>query len=1424
MDNNDNIDDMDEFDFDSDDFSMDIESEEPPPANSREAVSRSIKDMAKGFTESYTDDKSGYMLSLAKEAIPKSISTEVTDLGTTSDTIKDEFVKATKEIRSSARSTLDTVEKILPKNDKVKKVFDKISNLLGTEDKGVSSGPSKDEIIAKNINESIISVLGEKEDKDKVEELVKEQVEANRFKSANELNSLIATNTSNIREYNTNIASRYFRKSLELQFKSLYVHKEQLEITKNGFDLFKNQLESIVNNTSLPDILKIHKTEAFKSQMVNRTISDMQDNMFKEGSWLGNAKKNVNGIIGNVKDKALGVLDGINTGLGSAPDIPGTSKSNLAGGMISDFVREKIGSKIGSKIGESERGSKFINAFKNMAMDPSEFLRSKSSELSDSSKLGAGTGSKILNSLADITKIDNNVTTGIIDKQNMDDPAIFDVRTKNSIVEVIPGLLSKIYGELKTKRVGGTPEDNEIRYNSDERKFLSSKDYSKNFNDTIKNKVNKAANNDVEEFINLLVDEGGLYIKNKSDHKLISKGITKYVISGKTLVPSRLLINGFDKNFDKKFRVPITTSINKILNKTQKDPNLLTTVNTSLKNIKKALPNIKKEVSEAVASGNIGSLVKSGFAEYDKDTGTHKINDEKVKNLIIDSIGSEESYTNKNISNLTNNKIDTIKNKHNSKVITTDKNDKLIRHKNIIDDTNKEASKDTSKLTNSISKLTDTIKNVNGLTKTNKVKKNPFDKDGDGDRDGNWKDRLNMLTKKKDKKETTPKSKEDKSKSNIFGLLTNMLGVVGGIGKGIFKLPKLLGGMLLKKLPGLLAKSVGKALIPSIKLLGRISKFGMSSLLKLGKFSLGGAGKLLSSAGSGLLSAGSKLLKTGGSLISGIGSSLFGSTEEKVVSEVGEKVSSKVGKDVGKKVSSKIASKTVGKKVKTGVIKGFLSRLKSLILKKFGKIAGAKLIGKIASRFFPFIGTAMLAYDAAMIGYDMYENGTSLKSAISKQIIGFDIFSDEEAAKDDDGNLIKPDEPKIKDDNVVKQINNTEDGKKISTSKDIVENNRYNNSINNSDASLDGEQKVSGNHKYVNNNFTGGTLRSALVRDGSEFNPEHGEENLIMADKNVDTSGLNPIMYNKLRSMANEYYELTGKKITLNSAYRSTEYQRKLRNKYGNKAAKPGHSTHEFGLAVDINGSTLDELDKLGLIGKYKFTRPVGGEKWHMEPAGIQLDINGSKKDPSYAAKLIDSVNNGGSGWGLENGVKEYSRNKEFQESIISSKPKIIKSSSKDNNPDIHSTINNVPYKKDIGTKISTINKIDYKGSNGTTNEKIDIPKIDNGINSEIPTSTDIESNKLNAVAKSNSALIKPVNDTVKISKMTNETLVSIDDTLKKSLEVQMALLEKFDGLASLSNSNTLENKTNNDKITPANNNIREELPDPAVSLARKKY
>lgn len=114
---------------------------------------------------------------------------------------------------------------------------------------------------------------------------------------------------------------------------------------------------------------------------------------------------------------------------------------------------------------------------------------------------------------------------------------------------------------------------------------------------------------------------------------------------------------------------------------------------------------------------------------------------------------------------------------------------------------------------------------------------------------------------------------------------------------------------------------------------------------------------------------------------------------------------------------------------------------------------------------------------------------------------------------------------------------------------------------------------------------------------------------LAPAAAGTDAGGLDP----RLAAAVNDLLAGAHGAVTLTSGYRSPEHQARLWaaavNQYGSPeaaddwVARPGHSMHERGLAVDLGGDlelAVRLVERLGL----PLYRPLANEPWHFELLG----------------------------------------------------------------------------------------------------------------------------------------------------------------------------------------------------------------------------
>lgn len=189
------------------------------------------------------------------------------------------------------------------------------------------------------------------------------------------------------------------------------------------------------------------------------------------------------------------------------------------------------------------------------------------------------------------------------------------------------------------------------------------------------------------------------------------------------------------------------------------------------------------------------------------------------------------------------------------------------------------------------------------------------------------------------------------------------------------------------------------------------------------------------------------------------------------------------------------------------------------------------------------------------------------------------------------------------------------------------------------------------------------------VAPGELFSGAGGLAFLTLAN-GANIEGLHPSVKRLFLGMAEEYGKLTGKKLQVNTAYRSFKEQEALYKKYGpGRAARPGSSLHEYGLALDVQSADLEQLEKLGLLRKYGFTRPLGSEPWHIEPAGIHDNAvrQKSKTDHGYATQFIESgVGRGGGGLGSRGRKGELRRDDLYAKQLFDAGSQVAKSQGDD--------------------------------------------------------------------------------------------------------------------------------------------------------------
>lgn len=629
--------DLDDLDIDMSEFDLD------PDGNigtdNRNPVDRVLSDTTTAFTDEFTDSPLDAAADIARAAIPDQLSKETDIVIDAADTIQTEFNNAGKEVKKQANRTFNTIKKYIPQgNERIDNIVNRISYFLG-DGRSSPKGPSQAELIKNDL----VNALGEKQDLTSVESLIKEQIDANRSKSQQDILSVIAVNTERTRKFQFEIQDNYYRKTMELRLKSYYLQNELVTVTKTAFDIFKTQLEAVSKNTALPDIVKLRSTEALKAAMLQGSAAAVSDKLFGGTGPLGNFQRNVKAKFTDIKDSIIGGLDqvesmaGVSEGLAEA----GVSKGTMLGSLIATYSKDEAGVRLGETIMDSPGAQKRAISIKNDMADPHKFFKNKANLAENDAT------SFIFEQLADLTKNNMRKSYTFNEKVN-DDPAIFDNRAHTSIVEVIPQLLGKSYGiqksiyEAMSKAGSGngsirdtnpSPEDNTLVYDPVTKKLSTVTEVKTNFQKRADKSLMKGSSRYASELATVLISYSNMEISDE-DIPLLRNSIIKYSLSkDSSLAPFDLAKKSFIKYLDPKIKTKYPKNL--IKKKLETDLVMFNKAASLLAAIRRGFSSYEKELKEYDKAGINEVGFDSGIIKIDKDTGLKKSSKKGLSEFVI---------------------------------------------------------------------------------------------------------------------------------------------------------------------------------------------------------------------------------------------------------------------------------------------------------------------------------------------------------------------------------------------------------------------------------------------------------------------------------------------------------------------------------------------------------------------------------------------------------------------------------------------------------------------------------------------------------------------------------------------------------------------------------------------------------------------
>lgn len=624
----------DKFDDDIDLDMADPFAEDDPNDSRSPMVKSSGKFLNAMRSEFDTEEGMDRAKEAATYALPDTLKTELSPIANVIESVTSEASKGLTDIKKESRTLVNTLESVVPDDGFFRNMLNKAKDVLGQKEEERGSTPVDEAM------EMVVSTIGDRDTLMEKRRSIIDSMKMNMGKSQTELQSTMVVKLSSLEDFQYNLSERYYRRSLELQYRHLYLAKEQSEIFKTSYANFAELLIAIRKNTSLPDVVKSRDSEVMAMMAKQNFINDSYDKYIRNNDWLNNLKKNASNKAKNITGSVVSGLSGANTGMdmyGSMSDF--TSPEQLAATSLADLIKTKIGGLVGGQLAKTKMGKKIIDETKDFNIDPQERLR----ELAENETSGLKRSFYYM--MSDMMGPSVSKNSIMLEKDNLDEATIFDGRAHKSITRVIPELLGDILGEIRGIRTKKKPDGVLFDYNLD--KFVTKKDVVKNFNKNVsKELVSNGTDRDLVWLVDRLVGKSNINLSKDEKYQFM-EGLAEYSVDGKTLHPLKLKNSGFYTLFEPELAAKIELIIDSATKtKGTVDYDKVRDLHSSIGNISSSMFNPKTMLEEYRKSGMTPMLAEQGLINYDENTGRYDITEDQfkkiIKNNLKDAINNED--------------------------------------------------------------------------------------------------------------------------------------------------------------------------------------------------------------------------------------------------------------------------------------------------------------------------------------------------------------------------------------------------------------------------------------------------------------------------------------------------------------------------------------------------------------------------------------------------------------------------------------------------------------------------------------------------------------------------------------------------------------------------------------------------------------
>ena len=488
--------DLDDLDFDDFgmgdelDFTGELKDDRKPVTKVRDGVLSGVKDIA-------TD--TNLLRRTVTEAMPEGYRQASYGIDETLaqgknlyDTAVSEITPAINELRRTGRKILPKVERYLPN-----KTAERLKKWSEDEEETAEVNKQQlDEMTIQSNLAEIFQIKSEQDHEDSVRnetrDLLKEESDLKRHQQTLSGQEAAVGALNRLVGYQDRVTSSYQRKSLELQYRQFFVSRDHLEYSKAFFKDSLDRLSIISKNTGLPDNVKVRLSEVYDQMLKERLAGNIQERV---GSFVeGYTDRLVSSVTNRLKESgavARDILTNTNDALeaGEMVEDSGIDKTELGAStattLVGGFGLEALARKIKPYMERNETVNSAVNRLQYLAENKDALIAEtlnkppeelgKYDEEGNETKLIDRLGNKLIRAISGLSP--GGMNTGerlqkVDTLKTADEAVAFSRLTRQSIVEIIPGYLSRIHQELQMQRTGDDNVDRTV-FNLDRQEFTT---------------------------------------------------------------------------------------------------------------------------------------------------------------------------------------------------------------------------------------------------------------------------------------------------------------------------------------------------------------------------------------------------------------------------------------------------------------------------------------------------------------------------------------------------------------------------------------------------------------------------------------------------------------------------------------------------------------------------------------------------------------------------------------------------------------------------------------------------------------------------------------------------------------------------------------------------------------------------------------